>query len=152
MVLTDQEIQAAYMTADSTKLFARAIEQTVIAKLAGVSVEPLFWVYEAKTPDSYFYSYEVDRTRKDGNYRDKKCWKESPVFTELQLAAARVQDQREIKALRNLLERCRPSVVRNIADIKRFLIRKGNANPPDTEWLETTQNVLNRIDSLITGQ
>jgi len=91
MVLTDQEIQAAYMTADSAELFARAIEQAVIERLAGVSVEPLFWVYEAGTPDGYFYFYEVDRTRKDGNYRDKKCWKESPVFTELQLAAARVQ-------------------------------------------------------------
>ena len=92
MILTDQEIQAAYMTADSAELFARAIEQAVITKLAqGVRVEPLFWVYEAGTPDGYFYFYEVDRTRKDGNYRDKKCWKESPVFTELQLAAARVQ-------------------------------------------------------------
>jgi len=77
--------------AKQTELFARAIEQAVIERLAGVSVEPLFWVYEAGTPDGYFYFYEVDRTRKDGNYRDKKCWKESPVFTELQLAAARVQ-------------------------------------------------------------
>jgi len=50
------------------------------------------------------------------------------------------------------LEKCRPSIVRDIADIERFLIRKGHANPPDTEWLETTQDVLNRIDALITGQ
>jgi hypothetical protein len=76
----------------------RATEQAVLSKLAaGVSVEPFFWVYEAGTPGGYFI--EVDRTRKDGNYRDEKCWEESPVFTELQLAAARVQMANEIMEL-----------------------------------------------------
>ena len=70
----------------------RAIEAAVLSKLAaGVSVEPFFWVYEAGTPDGGFYFIEVDRTRKDENYRDKRCWEEYPVFTELQLAAARAQ-------------------------------------------------------------
>ena len=118
-MLTDQEIQAAYMTADSAELFARAIEQAVIAKLAGVSVEPLFWVYEAGTPGGYFYFIEVDRTRKDGNYRDKKCWKESPVFTELQLAAARVQ------ALEEAAEACKSADLK--ADAKGSRLTLTNA-------------------------
>lgn len=81
-------------------------------------------------------------------------WLESPYASRhSNEAAAFLRSQAaEIEALRSLVERCRPSVVRDIADIERFLIRKGHVNPPDTEWLETTQDVLNRIDAAITKE
>ena len=59
-MLTDQEIQAAYMTADSAELFARAIEQAVITKLAGVSVEPAYKAKPYSSLPTVVVSAQVD--------------------------------------------------------------------------------------------
>ena len=59
-ILTDEEIQTAYMTADSGELFARAIEAAVIKALAqGVSVEPNGY---DPLSDQYLYKQDTLQT------------------------------------------------------------------------------------------
>ena len=88
-MLTDQEIQAAYMTADSAELFARAIEQAVITKLAGVSVEPVAW----RNPvDSYSLVTTHQKETNEFQYSDEfLAGHTEPLYTAEAIAAARVQ-------------------------------------------------------------
>ena len=100
-MLTDQEIQAAYMTADSAELFARAIEQAVITKLAGVSVEPVAW----RNPvDSYSLVTTHQKETNEFQYSDEfLAGHTEPLYTAEAIAAARVQEnERCVQALEAL--------------------------------------------------
>jgi hypothetical protein len=100
-MLTDQEIQAAYMTADSAELFARAIEQAVITKLAGVSVEPVAW----RNPvDSYSLVTTHQKETNEFQYSDEfLAGHTEPLYTAAAIAAARVQEnERCVQALEAL--------------------------------------------------
>ena len=120
-MLTDQEIQAAYMTADSAELFARAIEQAVITKLAGVSVEPVAW----RNPvDSYSLVTTHQKETNEFQYSDEfLAGHTEPLYTAAAIAAARVQ------ALEEAAKVCDRQAIPNagfLAEKVRALINAGD--------------------------
>jgi hypothetical protein len=119
-MLTDQEIQAAYMTADSAELFARAIEQAVITKLAGVSVEPVAW----RNPvDSYSLVTTHQKETNEFQYSDEfLAGHTEPLYTAEAIAAARVQEnERCVQALEALWHSNDDSTKKCIAAIRALI-------------------------------
>ena len=119
-MLTDQEIQAAYMTADSAELFARAIEQAVITKLAGVSVEPVAW----RNPvDSYSLVTTHQKETNEFQYSDEfLAGHTEPLYTAAAIAAARVQEnERCVQALEALWHSNDDSTKKCIAAIRALI-------------------------------